>query len=85
MEIDRKKFSEAVVEIGQMIGENVIPTGWVTTQEVADYWGITPEGARKRLQALEADGKIESRRLPNRLILWRKIGGAIQPTEIKVL
>ena len=83
MKIDRKKFSEAVAEIGKMVGENEIPTGWATTQEIADYWGISREGARRRLLALEKNGKIECRQLPNKLRLWRKIGGAIQPTETK--
>ena len=83
MEIDRKRFSDAGVEIGEMVVETKVPEGWVPTQIIADFWGISLEGARKRLRALEEDGKIESRRLPNRLILWRKIGGAIQPTETK--
>ena len=85
MEIDRKRFSDAVVEIGEMVGENKVPEGWVPTQIIADFWGISLEGARKRLLALEKNGKIECQQLPSKLRLWRKIGGAIQPTEIKVL
>lgn len=62
-------------DLGEISDENIIRllerAEWpLSTSEVGDKFGVTPQGAYKRLRNLREEGEVEKRKTPS-TALWR--------------
>lgn len=53
----------------------------VTSGDVADQHGCSPDSARRKLAALEDRGLVESRRTAGRIVYWRTDRDASLPAD----